>query len=164
MDTFDRKTRGWIMSRVLSRGTGPEERVRKALRQAGCKCSVRGEGLPGRPDIIVRRIRLAVFVNGCFWHWHGCRRSRMPKDNREYWRKKIARNVRRDRRSKNALRRAGWRYWTVWECNLEGGVARLLSRIKNLEREAMRRSRGAPATDPRGAHKAGRSAVARAPA
>jgi DNA mismatch endonuclease (patch repair protein) len=161
MDTFDRKTRSWIMSRVLSRGTRPEERVRKSLREAGCKFSTRGGGLPGRPDIVIRRIRLAVFVNGCFWHWHGCRRSRMPRDNRQYWRRKIARNVRRDRRSKNALRRAGWHYWTVWECDLEVGLARLLGRIKTLEREAMREGRGAYAADPRGVHKgaAGRSAV-----
>ena len=136
-DTFDRETRRWIMSRVLSRGTSPEVAVRKALREARCKFSTKSGRLPGKPDFVLRKIRLAVFVNGCFWHWHGCPRSRMPKDNRPYWQRKIARNVRRDRRSKAALRKAGWRYWTVWECNLKNGINRLLGRIKRLERQRL---------------------------
>ena len=136
-DTFDPKRRSWIMSRVLSRGTRPEVAVRNALRQAGCKFSTNGERLPGKPDLVLRKIRLAVFVNGCFWHWHGCARSRMPKDNRNYWNQKIARNIRRDRRTKVALRKAGWRYWTVWECNLRSGIARLLARIRALERDSL---------------------------
>lgn len=132
-DTFDPETRSWIMSRVLSRGTKPEVAVRKALRNAGCKFGTKGGRLPGKPDFVLPKIRLAVFVNGCFWHWHGCSRSRMPKANRDYWQKKISRNVRRDRRSKAALRNAGWRYWTVWECNLNNGIACLLGRIRLLE-------------------------------
>jgi DNA mismatch endonuclease (patch repair protein) len=132
-DTFDPAMRSWIMSRVLSRGTSPEVAVRKALKLAGCRFSSRGGELPGNPDFILREIRLAVFVNGCFWHWHGCPRCRMPASNRLYWTRKIERNVARDRRSKRRLSSAGWHYWTVWECRLTGGIARLLRRIQALQ-------------------------------
>ena len=131
-DTFDRKTRSWIMSRVRSRDTKPEIAVRKALRQAGCRLRPRSRLIPGNPDFVLSECRLAVFVNGCFWHWHGCKRCRMPQENRRYWERKIAKNVRRDRRNKTALRKAGWHYWTVWECNLESGVTRLLSKARHL--------------------------------
>ena len=133
MDTFDRETRSWIMSRVPSRGTKPEVAVGKALKEAKCKFGTKGNELPGNPDFVIQDIRLAVFVNGCFWHWHGCARARMPKQNRKYWEQKIGRNIRRDRRNKAALRKAGWHYWTVWECNLKSGIARLLSRMVALE-------------------------------
>ncbi|MEK7996798.1 MAG: very short patch repair endonuclease [Planctomycetota bacterium] len=136
-DTFDAKTRSWIMSRVLSRGTRPEVAVGDALREAGFKFSTKAARLPGNPDFVLRRIKLAVFVNGCFWHWHGCPRSRMPRDNRYYWEKKIARNIRRDRSTKTALREAGWRYWTVWECNLKTGIGRLFGKIRALEAETL---------------------------
>jgi len=131
-DTFDRETRSWIMAQVRSRGTRPERAVRRALRQAGCRVSSNGKSLPGNPDFVIREIRLAIFVNGCFWHWHGCPRSRMPAANRAYWEGKIARNVRRDRRSKRGLRAAGWHYWTIWECTLASSIARLLGRIARL--------------------------------
>lgn len=131
-DTVDRETRSWIMSRVLSRGTRPEVAVHQALKDARCRFSSKGGKLPGNPDFVLPGIRLAVFVNGCLWHWHGCRRSRMPQSNREYWERKIGRNVARDRRSKRALTSAGWHYWTVWECSLSNGIGRLLGRIRSL--------------------------------
>jgi DNA mismatch endonuclease (patch repair protein) len=134
-DTFDPETRSWIMSRVLGRGTKPEVAVRAALRSCGCRFSTRGQKLPGNPDFVLPELRLAIFVNGCFWHWHGCPRSRMPASNRDYWERKIARNVQRDRRSKRRLTAAGWRYWTVWECSIASGIVRLLGRIDAL-REA----------------------------
>jgi DNA mismatch endonuclease (patch repair protein) len=135
-DTFDAKTRSWIMSRVLSSGTKPEQAVRTALRDSGCRFSSRGKRLPGNPDFIIPDLRLAVFVNGCFWHWHGCPRSRMPASNRPYWERKIARNVKRDRRSRRSLTAAGWHYWTIWECCLRSGIGRLLGRIAALRASA----------------------------
>jgi DNA mismatch endonuclease (patch repair protein) len=131
-DTFDPQTRSRIMALVRSTGTKPEVAVRSALKRAACRFSSNGRRLPGNPDFVIADIRLAVFVNGCFWHWHGCPRSRMPATNRDYWERKIGRNIVRDRRSKRALSAAGWHYWTVWECNLERGVSRLLRRIASL--------------------------------
>lgn len=130
------------MSRVQSRGTRPEQAVRKALRAAGWRVSSNGKALPGNPDFVIREIRLAIFVNGCFWHWHGCPRSRMPATNRAYWTGKIARNVRRDRRSKRSLSAAGWHYWTVWECGLASNIARLLGRIEKLRERQSAGPRG----------------------
>jgi DNA mismatch endonuclease, patch repair protein len=132
-DTFDPAMRSWIMSRVLSRGTKLEKLVGAVLKQHRIRFSSQGKSLPGNPDIVIRRIRLAVFVNGCFWHWHGCKRSRMPTSNVEYWKRKIARNVARDRRTKRALGLAGWHYCTVWECSASTGVARLIGKVRKLE-------------------------------
>ncbi len=140
-DTVDRETRSWIMSRVLSRGTKPELAVRKALRQAACRFSENASSMPGKPDFVIRHVKLAIFVNGCFWHWHGCARSRMPRANRVYWKKKIARNTHRDRRTKVALRKAGWHYWTIWECSLRNGIGRLLGKIRSLELQEITRRR-----------------------
>lgn len=120
------------MSRVGSRDTAPEVAVGGLLKAAGVRFSTNGAGLPGNPDLVVRGLKLAVFVNGCFWHWHGCKRSRMPKTNRRYWEKKIHGNVRRDRRNQRLLNSTGWHYCTVWECNLEQGVRRVLRRIEAL--------------------------------
>lgn len=131
-DTFDPEIRSWIMSRVQSRDTKPEQIVCGALRDAHIRFSTNGKGLPGNPDIILRRIHLAVFVNGCFWHWHGCKRSRMPASNVAYWERKIARNVARDRRNRCALSLAGWHYCTIWECNTPNGIARLAATIGRL--------------------------------
>ena len=132
-DIFDAATRSWIMSRVVSRNTRPEMIVREALRRGGLRFRTQANQLPGKPDFVLPRIKLAVFVNGCFWHWHGCKRSRMPKANRRYWQEKIARNLRRDRRNKRALRKEGWHYWTIWECDLKRGILRLVGRIRTLE-------------------------------
>lgn len=132
-DTVDPKRRSWVMSRVLSRGTRPERVVCRALREARIRYSTKGNGLPGTPDIVFRELRLAVFVNGCFWHWHGCDRSRMPASNVAYWEKKIARNVARDGRVKRALALAGWHYCTIWECRVPYGTARLLGTIRRLK-------------------------------
>jgi DNA mismatch endonuclease (patch repair protein) len=107
--------------------------VREALRRGGLRFRTQANQLPGKPDFVLPRIKLAVFVNGCFWHWHGCKRSRMPKANRRYWQEKIARNLRRDRRNKRALRKEGWHYWTIWECDLKRGILRLVGRIRTLE-------------------------------
>lgn len=131
-DTVDRQTRSWIMAQVRSCDTKPERLVRAALRNLRIRIGAVPKKLPGNPDFVIPAIRLAVFVNGCFWHWHGCPRSRMPADNRVYWERKIARNVRRDRRVKRLLSNAGWHYWTIWECSLAAGIARLAGKIKTL--------------------------------
>lgn len=132
MDIVDRKTRSWIMSRVVSRGTKPEIAVCASFRQAGFRFSTGGDDLPGRPDFVFRGIKLAVFVNGCFWHWHGCRRCRMPKTNRAYWKQKVEHNLARDRKARRNLTALGWHYATIWECSLGVGTNRVISRIRAL--------------------------------
>ncbi len=128
-DTFDPRMRSWIMSRVMSRGTTPERRVSEALKTAGLRFSMHREDLPGNPDFVFNRRRIAVFVNGCFWHWHGCARCRMPSANKRYWKHKIKKNVARDKKHRSELHRLGWRYLTIWECSLDAGIARCIRKL-----------------------------------
>jgi DNA mismatch endonuclease (patch repair protein) len=88
--------------------------------------------LPGRPDLVFPRFRIAAFVHGCFWHGHVCREAKPPRSNTEYWSPKIAGNMRRDRRSANRLRASGWTVVTIRECELERGTTRLIRLLNNL--------------------------------
>ena len=102
---------------MRSRGTGPELAVRRALRALKLRSRWNRAELPGSPDVILPELKVAVFVHGCFWHGHRCRRGRrLPATRREYWLPKLARNKERDRRARRRLRAAGWRVVTVWEC------------------------------------------------
>ena len=105
------------MSRVRSKDTTPERRVRSLMHRAGYRYRLHAKNLPGKPDIVLRRHKTAVFVHGCFWHRHqGCPRASTPQSNTEYWTRKFANNVDRDAEAQNALTRAGWRVLVIWEC------------------------------------------------
>ena len=123
-DVFDETKRSAVMRRVKSRDTTPELKVRKALTALGARYRLHRADLPGKPDIVMPGRRLAIFVHGCFWHGHGCARgSRVPKDNRDYWVGKVARNRVRDGQARAALAALGWRVETVWECDLKDATA-----------------------------------------
>ena len=105
------------MALVRGKDTGPELTVRRALSRLGYRYRLHPGNVPGRPDIVIRRLRSAIFVHGCFWHRHsGCARTRVPKSRVEFWRRKFAENVARDRHVRARLRREGWRILVVWEC------------------------------------------------
>ena len=106
------------MSRVRGTNTRPEMRVRRALHAAGHRFRLQARDLPGRPDIVFRGDRVAIFVHGCFWHRHeGCPHTRMPKSRLEFWTEKFAANVKRDRAAVTHLGDAGWTVLTIWECD-----------------------------------------------
>ena len=113
--------RSAVMRRVKARDTGPELIVRKALRQLGYTgYRLDRKDLPGRPDIAFIGRKRAIFVHGCFWHGHDCRRgARTPKTNAAYWTAKIARNRARDAAAEEALADLGWRSLSIWECELK---------------------------------------------
>ena len=116
------------MRRVRGRDTRPERTVRRALRALGIGYRLDGSALPGRPDIVMKGRRLALFVHGCFWHGHDCPRgARIPKSNTAYWTGKIARNRARDAAALAALDALGWRAVIVWECELRDDLAGLLT-------------------------------------
>jgi DNA mismatch endonuclease (patch repair protein) len=119
-DTFSRKKRSWIMSRIKGRGTQPEKIVRTILRRRGFHIRGYDKSLPGSPDIVLKDRKKVIFINGCFWHAHRlCQRSRRPTTNREFWNKKIDGNIRRDLRVRRQLRRLGWNVLVLWECRIK---------------------------------------------
>lgn len=116
------------MSGIRGRNTKPEMIVRKALFAAGFRFRLHRGDLPGRPDVVLPGKRVAVFVNGCFWHAHpGCRYAKLPATRREFWEAKLAANVERDRRDVARLLADGWRVLIVWECSTRSsGAVKLL--------------------------------------
>lgn len=117
-------TRSQVMSRVKGRDTRPEMRVRRALHAAGLRYRLQAKELPGRPDLVFRSARLAIFVHGCFWHRHaGCEHARMPKSRVDFWTAKLEANVNRDARQIAELEEAGWTVMTLWECETRDQAA-----------------------------------------
>lgn len=117
------------MSRVGGKNTGPEVRVRKAAHALGLRFRLHRKELPGTPDIIFPKRRVALFVHGCYWHRHpGCRKATAPSS--DFWANKFAMNVARDARVAAELKRHGWRVVTIWECQTKhaGKLARILTR------------------------------------
>jgi DNA mismatch endonuclease, patch repair protein len=131
-DIVDRKTRSRMMSGIRGKNTSPELAVRRFLHSKGYRYRLHVAAIPGRPDIVLRRLKSVVFVHGCFWHRHaGCRFSYTPKSNIAFWQEKFASNVARDRLVRTQLRRAGWRAHVIWECEVDDrGLARLLKGLR----------------------------------
>lgn len=114
--------RHYIMSRIRGKATKPELLVRSWLWHHGYRYRLNVNSVPGRPDIVLRRYRTAIFVNGCFWHGHeDCRMYTVPKSNTEFWMTKIAHNKERDQRNYKDLHDAGWHVIIIWECQLKKG-------------------------------------------
>ena len=107
------------MSHIRSKNSKPEEIVRKYLFAHGFRYRKNVKGLPGCPDIVLKKYGTVIFINGCFWHKHDCGRFVWPASNEVYWRNKIERNVARDSQSYQQLKELGWKVLVVWECELK---------------------------------------------
>jgi DNA mismatch endonuclease, patch repair protein len=129
MDRLTPEQRSAVMRSVKTKNTTPEIAVRKMLFAAGYRFRLHRRDLPGSPDIVLPARRAVVFVNGCFWHAHQCRRGLAPETRTEFWNLKRAGNVRRDARNRRSLRRLGWRTVVVWECQLRKDYAIVLRRL-----------------------------------
>lgn len=120
------------MRRVTSRNTAAELYTRRTIHRAGFRYRLHCADLPGKPDMALPRYCLVVFINGCFWHGHFCRRGRrIPNPNTHYWLKKMARNKSRDQRNRRLLRRMGSQPVVVWECHLEKDTHTLLQQLRS---------------------------------
>ncbi len=120
----DEALRSRIMRAVKGRDTKPELRVRSLVHRLGYRYSLKRRDLPGSPDLALVARKAAIFVHGCFWHGHDCRRgAREPKTNVDYWRAKIARNVARDAETLRRLDEMGWRTLVIWECEMKDEAA-----------------------------------------
>ena len=130
VDTISAKRRSWNMSRIRSGNTKPEMQLRSLLHKAGFRFRLHAKSLPGTPDIVMKKHRAVVMVQGCFWHRHsGCRNSTMPSTRPEFWEAKFADTVARDKRNHDALTALGWRVITVWECQLEKNAQRVVTDV-----------------------------------
>ena len=129
-DIYTQKKRSWVMSRIRGKGNEKTEvRLAKLIRKAGIRSWRRHLSIPGRPDFAFKKQKVAVFVDGCFWH--GCPRCfRLPKQNRAFWKAKIEGNRRRDRSVNGRLRRLGWKVIRIRECRLKH-ANRVVLGIKN---------------------------------
>ena len=117
MDTVTPEKRRLIMAKVRSKDTTPELVVRKLSHSLGYRFRLYRRDLPGNPDLVFLGLKKIIFVHGCFWHQHRCRRgNRIPASHREYWTNKLEANVVRDKRNLRKLRRLGWKVLVVWEC------------------------------------------------
>lgn len=119
MDKIDPERRSRNMARVRGKNTGPEMRVRRIAHRMGLRFRLHRADLPGKPDLVLPRHHVAVFVHGCFWHRHtNCRRASMPRTREDFWRAKFDATVARDQRQKSALIELGWTVVVLWECEL----------------------------------------------
>lgn len=136
MDVVDAATRSRMMSGIRSKDTQPEILVRKYLHSQGFRFRLHTRKLPGTPDLVLPKYKVAIFVHGCFWHRHeGCRYATTPASNAERWKLKFDANIERDARKSSMLRAAGWRVIVVWECELRRAAAERLERLVDEIRE-----------------------------
>ncbi len=134
-DKLSAEKRSWNMSRIKGRDTKPEIAVRSLLHGMGYRFRLQRKDLPGKPDIVLPKYKMAIFVHGCFWHAHGCKDSGIPKTNTEFWQKKLADNVQRDARKQQELQDSGWHVLVIWECQLKHPLelAKLLQEALNKD-------------------------------
>ena len=135
VDRVSEEKRSWIMSRVGSRDTKPEIIVRRFLHAKGFRYRLHNKNIIGKPDLSNQKRKVAVFVNGCFWHRHGCKRTTTPETNKEFWLEKFNKNIKRDWENIKTLKKDNWTVIVVWECEIKElesntELNELLKRIK----------------------------------
>ena len=119
MDIVSKKKRSEIMSKIRAKNTKPELLVRKYLYSKGHRYRLHDKRLPGCPDIVLRKYRLAIQVRGCFWHGHKCKLGGLPKTNRSFWKNKIKNNKARDRKNDRKLKHSGYKLLIIRQCYLQ---------------------------------------------
>jgi len=133
MDKISSEHRSWNMSRIRSKNTTPEITVRKYLYSKGFRYRLH-YSVEGKPDIVFKNRKIAIFIHGCFWHGHkNCKEAHIPKSNPKFWKEKISRNIKRDIKNKEILKSKNWKVFTVYECRVEQNLKKVLEPIiKNL--------------------------------
>lgn len=123
-DRISPEARSRNMACIRGRDTRPEKRVRSLLHAAGFRFRLCDRSLPGTPDIVLKKYRTVIFVNGCFWHRHeNCAKATIPEHRREFWEKKLRGNAERDVRNQERLAALGWRVIVIWQCEIDALLA-----------------------------------------
>ncbi len=122
------------MRLITGKDTEPEIIVRRVLHRLGFRFRLHRKDLPGNPDVVLPRRKTVIFIHGCFWHGHGCKKGsgkRRPKSNTDYWNAKLDRNVKRDRKHVRKLRQLGWKWIVIWACETknEQGLEKKLRKL-----------------------------------
>ena len=139
MDVHNKEIRSYNMSRIKGKKTKPEEVVAKYLFANGFRYRRNVKGLPGTPDIVLKKYRTVIFVNGCFWHCHeGCKWFVLPETNAEFWKKKFDCNRERDKQNYKKLQDDGWIVIIVWECEIRHSDRKM--RLETLVEEIIRQT------------------------
>lgn len=129
-DTITAEQRSRVMALIRSRDTGPEMIVRRLCHALGFRYRIHVRSLPGIPDLVFPGRKKVIFVHGCFWHRHSCRRGKsMPKSRVEFWQEKFNKNQERDKKFRRILRREGWQVLVIWKCQLKN-TKRLRRRLR----------------------------------
>lgn len=132
MDNLTKEQRKLCMSRIRSKNTKPELIVRRILSGLGYRYRLHNSKLPGKPDIMISKAKMIIFINGCFWHQHkNCKKQSMPASNKDYWEKKLKRNVEKQKQDVRALRGLGWKVYKIWECQT-ANEKKLTSRVMQI--------------------------------
>lgn len=130
-DKLTKEKRSWNMSQIHSKNTKPELITRSILHKLGYRFRLHKKDLPGKPDIVLKKYRIVIFVHGCFWHRHdNCKEASRPKSNSQYWEDKIQKNIDRDIKYEKELTNLGWRVIIIWECELKGSLDEMAEFIK----------------------------------
>jgi DNA mismatch endonuclease (patch repair protein) len=119
-DIYTDEKRSQIMSKISGKNTKPEIIIRKIAHKLGYRFRLHRKDLPGKPDLVFPKYKKVIFVNGCFWHGHStCSRSKLPTTRHEFWKEKIESNKRRDKSNKIKLKKMGWDYLVIWQCEIK---------------------------------------------
>ena len=118
------------MSKISSKDTKPEILVRKFLFSKGFRNRINVKTLPGKPDIVLPKYKTIIFVNGCFWHGHNCKKGKLPSSNTDFWKEKISNNKSRDAKNSDLLVKLGWKVIIIWQCE----ISKIDNRIKILNK------------------------------
>jgi DNA mismatch endonuclease (patch repair protein) len=133
MDKLTKERRSLNMSKIRSKDTLPEIRIRKALWYMGYRYRLHYKQLPGKPDIVIMKQKIVVFVHGCFWHRHAnCIEASRPKTNSEYWETKINKNIERDKKHQEVIEQLGYKVFIIWECEVKEDIDENIKLLKKL--------------------------------
>lgn len=130
MDIWSKQKRSEVMSKIRGKNTKPEMILRSQLFKQGFRFRIHQKDLPGKPDIVLPKYRTAIFVHGCFWHYHkDCREGRIPSTNSKFWNDKLKRNIARDKANIKALRKDKWKVFVIWECEIEKQLEQTMKKL-----------------------------------